>query len=90
MNRFTCFLIVLFGGIFSMYSQTFQVQGKVTDDQNIPLIGVNVLVKNAARGTTTDFDGNYSLNPHCSPNVKNRYKSVKKRVVLGVDWGKKP
>src|SRR5680860_445048 len=25
------------------------------------------------------------INPHCSPNVKNRYKSVKKRVVLGVD-----
>ena len=66
MNRFTCFLIVLFGGFFSMYSQTFQVQGKVTDDQNIPLIGVNVLVKDAARGITTDFDGNYSL--EVSPN----------------------
>ena len=61
MNKFTCFLIVLLGGIFSMYSQTYQVQGKVTDDQNIPLIGVNVLVKNEARGTTTDFDGNYTV-----------------------------
>ena len=49
-----------------MYSQTYQVQGNVTDDQNIPLIGVNVLVKNEARGTTTDFDGNYSLD--VSPN----------------------
>ena len=29
------------------------------------------------------------LNPHCSLNVKKRFKSVKKRVVLGVDWGKK-
>jgi TonB-linked SusC/RagA family outer membrane protein len=66
MNKFTCFLIVLFGGVFSMYSQTYQVQGNVTDDQNIPLIGVNVLVKNEARGTTTDFDGNYSLD--VSPN----------------------
>src|SRR5680860_1843008 len=27
------------------------------------------------------------FNPHCSTNVKKRYKSVKKRVVLGVDWG---
>ena len=66
MNKITCFLIVLFGGIFSLYSQTFQVKGIVTDEQNIPLIGVNVLVKNEARGTTTDFDGNYALD--VSPN----------------------
>jgi sialate O-acetylesterase len=31
----------------------------------------------------------HPFNPHCSPNVKKRYKSVKKRVVLGVYWRKK-
>ncbi len=66
MNKFTCFLIVLFGGILSVYSQTLSVKGNVSDENNMPLLGVNVLVKNEARGTTTDFDGNYSLD--VSPN----------------------
>ena len=37
------------------------ITGKVTDDTNEPLIGVNVLVAGTAVGTITDFDGNYSL-----------------------------
>ncbi|HSM62555.1 MAG TPA: TonB-dependent receptor plug domain-containing protein, partial [Gillisia sp.] len=61
MKRFTCLLIFLFGGIISMYSQSIAVQGTVTDENNIPLLGVNVLVKNESRGTTTDFDGNFSV-----------------------------
>lgn len=61
MKKITFFLIALFGGFFSMYSQSISVQGKVTDQNNLPLFGVNVLVKDATRGTTTDFDGNYSI-----------------------------
>lgn len=61
MKRFTCLLIFLFGGIISMYSQSIAVQGTVTDENNIPLLGVNVLVKNESRGTTTDFDGNFKI-----------------------------
>lgn len=61
MKKFTCFIIALFGGI-SMYSQSFSIQGNVTDENNVPLLGVNVLVKNQSRGTTTDFDGNFTLN----------------------------
>lgn len=49
------------GGVLSMYSQTFSVQGSVSDENRIPLLGVNVLVKNEARGTTTDFDGNFQI-----------------------------
>ncbi|HSM62637.1 MAG TPA: carboxypeptidase-like regulatory domain-containing protein, partial [Gillisia sp.] len=61
MKRFTCLLIFLFGGIISMYSQSIAVQGTVIDENNVPLLGVNVLVKNESRGTTTDFDGNFSI-----------------------------
>jgi iron complex outermembrane receptor protein len=36
--------------------------GTVTDKANaMPLPGVNVIIKGTARGTSTDFDGNYSL-----------------------------
>ncbi len=61
MKKFTCILILLFGGIISMYSQSIAVQGAVTDENNMPLLGVNVLVKNESRGTTTDFDGNFKI-----------------------------
>jgi TonB-dependent starch-binding outer membrane protein SusC len=61
MKKFTCFIIALFGGVLSMFSQSFSVEGNVVDDNNMPLPGVNVLVKDQSRGTTTDFDGNFSL-----------------------------
>jgi TonB-linked SusC/RagA family outer membrane protein len=38
------------------------VSGKVTDDQGVSLPGVNVLVKGTAVGTTTDANGDYTLN----------------------------
>jgi TonB-linked SusC/RagA family outer membrane protein len=38
------------------------VSGTVTDEANaMPLPGVNVVIKGTARGTSTDFDGNYTL-----------------------------
>jgi len=43
------------------FAQQKQVTGTVSDEQNMPLPGVNVLVKNTNRGTQTDFDGNYSI-----------------------------
>lgn len=61
MKKFTCFIIALFGGVLSMFSQSFSVEGNVVDDSNLPLPGVNVLVKDQSRGTTTDFDGNFTL-----------------------------
>lgn len=38
------------------------VTGTVTDKANaMPLPGVNVIIKGTSKGTSTDFDGNYSL-----------------------------
>ena len=37
------------------------VRGQVVDVNGAPLIGVNVLVKGAATGTATDFEGNFEL-----------------------------
>ena len=61
MNKLTYALLVFLGSFFYSQAQTFAVQGTVTDENNMPLLGVNVLVENANRGTTTDFDGNFSL-----------------------------
>src|SRR5690606_30827633 len=38
------------------------VSGVVTDENQVPLPGVNVVVKGQSRGAATDFDGNYQLN----------------------------
>src|SRR5690625_2302717 len=39
----------------------FNVSGRVYDAEGEPLIGVNILVKGTNKGTTTDFDGRFSL-----------------------------
>ena len=37
------------------------VKGKVTDEKGEALIGVNIIVKETSKGTTTDLDGMYSI-----------------------------
>lgn len=38
-----------------------QVSGTVTDSEDVPLAGANVLEKGTTNGTQTDFDGNFSI-----------------------------
>jgi len=53
---------ILFLVTFSVFSQSGYVTGKVIDgDINDVLAFANVVVKNTTKGTTTDFDGRYSL-----------------------------
>lgn len=42
-------------------STNVTIKGTVTDENNIPLPGANVIVKGTSMGTQTDFDGNYSI-----------------------------
>src|SRR5690606_21052452 len=41
--------------------QNVRVTGKVTDEKGEGLIGVSVLVKGTKKGTSTNLDGNYSI-----------------------------
>ena len=41
--------------------QMKKVSGVITDSNGEPIIGVNILVKGTVNGTTTDLDGNYTL-----------------------------
>ncbi|MDF9798547.1 TonB-linked SusC/RagA family outer membrane protein [Catalinimonas alkaloidigena] len=47
---------------FTAYAQEMSISGKVTDPNNEPIPGVNVLVKGTTQGTITDIEGNYRLN----------------------------
>ncbi|RAV99034.1 SusC/RagA family TonB-linked outer membrane protein [Pseudochryseolinea flava] len=56
----TAFL-VLFTFITFQVSAQQVITGKVSDENNVGMPGVNVLVKGTSAGTTSDSDGNYSL-----------------------------
>ncbi|WP_417370822.1 SusC/RagA family TonB-linked outer membrane protein [Gelidibacter japonicus] len=43
------------------FAQGKIVTGTVTDDKQLPLPGVNILIQGTSKGTVTDFDGKYSL-----------------------------
>lgn len=43
------------------YAQEKTVSGTVTDQDGVPLPGVNILVKGTTTGTQSDFDGNYTI-----------------------------
>src|SRR5690606_25917556 len=48
--------------MFSMFAQAqLSVQGTVVDDRGAPLPGASVIIKGTEQGTTTDFDGRYSI-----------------------------
>jgi TonB-linked SusC/RagA family outer membrane protein len=48
-------------GISWTHAQEKSITGTVTDQDNIPLPGVNILVEGTTNGTQTDFDGNYAI-----------------------------
>ncbi|MCB0376663.1 MAG: carboxypeptidase-like regulatory domain-containing protein, partial [Sinomicrobium sp.] len=37
------------------------VSGSVSDEEGLPLPGVNVVIQGTSKGTTSDFDGNFSI-----------------------------
>lgn len=56
-------LILCVIGLQSVLAQSREVSGVVTSaDDGLSIPGVSVIVKGTTIGTTTDFDGNYSLN----------------------------
>ena len=63
MNRKLAFSLLL--GAFTISSwaqQAVTVKGTVKDSENNPVIGATVVVKGTTIGTTTDIDGNYTIN----------------------------
>ena len=53
------FLLLLMAS--TAYSQSRSVTGTVTDESDSPMPGVNVIIKGTTVGTTTDVNGNYTL-----------------------------
>ena len=60
MQTFKLFYLWLLLLPVSLFAQQ-EVTGTVTDESDLPIPGVNILVENTDRGTVTDFDGNYAI-----------------------------
>jgi TonB-linked SusC/RagA family outer membrane protein len=63
--KFTKLIIFSFFAIlFSVYGQAqdVSINGKVLDENGLPIPGASILVKGTSNATSTDFDGNYKIN----------------------------
>jgi TonB-linked SusC/RagA family outer membrane protein len=63
-NKFSLLLILALFALLqtSGYAQNKVVKGTITDASGLPIPGANVLLKGTKQGTSTDFDGKYSIN----------------------------
>ena len=77
-----------------LFSQT-EISGTVTDEENIPLPGVNVIIKGTTIGASTDFDGNYTLKANNGDVIVYSFLGFttqeiiytgQKRTLMLVDW----
>lgn len=57
-----CFCILLLFIASTSWSQTEIVKGKVTDSTNAPLSGVSISIKGTHKGTTTNNNGEFTIN----------------------------
>jgi len=65
----------------AMWAQNVKVSGTVTDNAGEPLIGVYVLVEGTTTGTSTDFDGKYTLDAPANANLVFTLMGMKNAVV---------
>ena len=66
-------LLLIFFIVSNAYTQEKTISGTVTDEQGVPLPGVNVMVANTTTGTQTDFDGNYVISVQSSDTIRFSY-----------------
>ncbi|MBL4745279.1 MAG: TonB-dependent receptor [Flavobacteriaceae bacterium] len=80
-------MALLFIGLCSNtgYSQIKTIKGLVTDEIGDPLPGANVFEKGTKNGTTTDFDGNYTIQVYKGASLTISYIGYKPKDVLITD-----
>jgi iron complex outermembrane receptor protein len=59
--KVTLTFLMLFFVSFTGSAQTSKLIGKVVDENNQPLIGATVLIKEQSKGTSTNFDGEFAV-----------------------------
>jgi TonB-linked SusC/RagA family outer membrane protein len=65
----------------NFYSQELTIKGKVSDSSG-ELLGVSILVKGTTNGTSTDFNGNYTINASKGVTLIFSYLGYKTREIV--------
>jgi hypothetical protein len=79
------FFIFWMVGTMIGFSQQKTVSGNVTDENGLPLPGATVIEQGTNNGTTTDFDGNYSITVELSSLLEVSYVGYKTEIVSTSD-----
>jgi len=84
MKKITIFLFLFVSTLAN--AQSFSLSGKVVNENNDSLPGATILVKESKKGTSTDFDGQFSLSlPKGKYTIQVSfvgYKSISKEISL--------
>ena len=81
-HKFKFILLTIVLLTFSGYAQNKNITGVVTDDANIPLPGVNVIIKGTTTGVVTDFNGQYSISAEAGDTLSFFYVGFKNQDIL--------
>ena len=84
LNGILTLLLVLV--VHLSFAQEKTISGTVTDQDGLPLPGVNILIEGTSTGVQTDFDGNYSINGSVGQTLLFTYIGQKEvRRVIGTE-----
>lgn len=73
-TKFSGILTLLLAFVVQLtFAQEKTISGNVTDNQGVPLLGVNIIVKGTSTGTQTDFDGNYTIQANVGQTLEFSY-----------------
>jgi len=61
LSKILFLLVCLISMSWSVMAQSQTITGKVTDEKGEALVGVNIILKETNRGTTTNVDGKYTI-----------------------------
>ena len=68
MKKLFAIYITLFTAL-TAFAQGGVVSGTISDEDNIPLAGVNILIKGTKTGAMSDIDGNFTINVSSFPST---------------------
>lgn len=77
-TKFSGILTLLLAFVVQLtFAQEKTISGTVTDENDLPIPGVNVIVKGTSSGTQTDFDGMYSISVNVGQTLVYSYVGYK-------------
>lgn len=78
---FLCAMLFTLCVSISWAQQQVTISGTVTDSENYPIIGATVIVKGTSNGTTTDIDGNYTIQAASGQTLEFSYVGMQQQQI---------